>query len=191
MNKKEQKKWTHSELCDIAVKFLKRSSNGLKCQIAISEMQTSYYCGEQVDAFGYRCIEPNQGSYMIEVKTSRSDYLADGKKPHRIDPSKGVGKYRAYMCPEGVIQPNEIPHGWDLFWVNSRGHVSIKKMDLVECVNRNTDGELYLMARLIQRVSDPEKLNQMLKESSRLSSRAWAEVDSLRAQIKELKLKIQ
>lgn len=181
-----KRKWTHKEICDIAVKFLKRSSNGLKCQIAISEIQTSYYSGEQVDAFGYRCIEPYAGSYMIEVKVSRGDFLADGKKPHRIDPAKGVGKYRAYMCPEGLIQPDEIPQGWDLFWVNDRGHVKIVKMDLIECVNRNVNGELYLMARIIQRVDDPEKLNQALKESSRLSSRAWAEVDQLRKQNKDL-----
>lgn len=187
MPTKQKKKWTHSELCDIAVKFLKRSGNGLKCQIAVSEMQTSYYSGEQVDAFGYRCIEPHRGSYMIEVKVSRSDFLADGKKPHRMDPAKGVGKYRAYMCPEGIIQPEEIPHGWDLFWVNDRGHVSIKKKDFIECPVRNIDGELYLMARLIQRVSDPEKLNQILKESSRLSSRAWAEVDSLIEENKKLR----
>ena len=124
---------------------------------------------------------------MIEVKVSRSDFLADGKKPHRMDPAKGVGKYRAYMCPEGIIQPEEIPHGWDLFWVNDRGHVSIKKKDFIECPVRNIDGELYLMARLIQRVSDPEKLNQILKESSRLSSRAWAEVDSLIEENKKLR----
>jgi cell shape-determining protein MreC len=43
------------------------------------------------------------------------------------------------------------------------------------------------MARLIQRVNDPEKLNQMLKESSRLSSRAWAEVESLRKENKVLR----
>lgn len=178
--------WTHKELCDLGVKWLKRHSNGMGCQFAVSEIQTGY-SGEQVDVFGYRCNPPNYGSFMVEVKVSRGDFLKDISKPHRLNPSTGVGKYRIYMCPEGVIQLDDIPHGWGLIWVNSRGHIKPQSLDMTECNNRNFDGEGYLMARLISRFDDVEKLNKMLKESSAMASKAWREVDKLRDTNKRLR----
>ena len=68
---------------------------------------------ERVDAILY-----NSGaSFLIETKISRSDFLADAKKPFRVDPSKGVGTYRYYACPEGLISVDELPEKWGLIYV--------------------------------------------------------------------------
>lgn len=181
-------KWTHRDLCDLGVKWLQRppSANGMGCNFAVSEIQSSYN-GEQVDVFGYRCSYPMYGSYMIEVKVSRSDFLKDMSKPHRLNPHLGVGKYRIYMCPEDVIHPSDIPHGWGLVWVNNRGHIKPQSLDnIVECSRRNHDNEGYIMARLISRFDDVEKLNKTLKEANRMSTNAWNEVEKLRKENRRL-----
>lgn len=185
------RKFTHQELCSIGVRWLKRHSNGVGCQFAVSEIQTSFERTEQADVFGYRCTGNLQGSWLIEVKTSRSDFLSDFKKPHRIDPSLGVGQYRVYMCPENIIKYDELPEGWGLVTVNARGHVNSDwkhQTSLRSFDERNQDGEAYLMARLISRFDDVEKYNNMLKEASAMSSRAWSQVEKLRKE-KESMLK--
>lgn len=181
---------THKSLCDIAVKWLKRHKNGIGCNFAVSEIQTSFERTEQADAFGYRCTGHLQGSWLVEVKTSRSDFLADFKKPHREDPTLGVGRYRMYMCPEGVIKEDELPEGWGLVTVNSRGHVNsnwINNTNIRVFEDRNQDGEAYIMARLVSRFDDVEKFNTMLKESSAMASRAWARVEKLQKELKEVR----
>ena len=74
------------------------------------------FCGsssERVDAILFN----SYGSFMIEVKITRSDFLKDAKKPFRVTPRLGVGKYRYYACPEGLIKPEELPDGWGLIYV--------------------------------------------------------------------------
>ncbi len=69
------------------------------------------WCPERCDAILF-C---SSNSYMIETKISRADFLADFKKPHRVD--GGIGNYRYYACPEGLIKPDEVPDKWGLIWV--------------------------------------------------------------------------
>lgn len=57
-------------------------------------------------------------SYLIETKISRSDFLADAKKPFRLNPDDGVGEYRYYACPTGLIKPEELPEKWGLIYVD-------------------------------------------------------------------------
>lgn len=56
-------------------------------------------------------------SFLIETKISRSDFLADAKKDFRINPENGVGMYRYYACPEGLISVEELPDKWGLIYV--------------------------------------------------------------------------
>lgn len=128
----------HRELCEIGAKFLKRpeSSNGHGCHFVVIE--PSCY-GENPDVFGVRhgAIGENEyngnayafghdvGTVLIEAKTSRSDFLVDRKKSHRINPETGVGKWRYYICPTGLIKPTELPEKWGLIYVNGRGHCEI------------------------------------------------------------------
>lgn len=70
------------------------------------------WCPERCDALLF-C---SGSSYMIETKISRSDFLADFKKPHRQEGGM-IGNYRYYACPEGLIKPEEIPEKWGLIYV--------------------------------------------------------------------------
>lgn len=223
MSTKSKKEHTHRELCDIAVRWLKRSlsSGGPGCQFSVSEVQSGWD-GEIVDAIGFRFCAftsfESDGSYLVEVKTSRSDFLADAKKPHRMNPETGMGKWRFYMCPEGLIKPDELPPKWGLLYVNARGHVShevspiapkyyeqpvrwndpsqgtVTKKHFVICdkwMNENFFPEynhireMTLMARLLTRVGDPEKLNNRVKELSRMNSNLAKQCEDYRKHLEE------
>lgn len=107
----------HREIAVKATRLLMRLHS---CQIAAVEY-TGGWCGENVDG----CAFNSDGMFLVEAKVSRADFLADAKKPFRRDPATGVGKYRYYACPEGLIKPEELPPRWGLIYVNQRGHVSM------------------------------------------------------------------
>lgn len=123
-------KFNHRELCEIGSKFLKRpeSANGHGCHLAIIE-PASY--GENADVIGFRHgteKDHRTGTILLEAKTSRSDFLVDKKKPHRINPDQGVGKWRYYICPTDLIKPEDLDDGkWGLIYVNDRGHCKVIK----------------------------------------------------------------
>lgn len=113
---------THRGLCELARRWLLRNSSGeslLKqgghCKKAFSEIQAGWW-GEQADAFGLNsCF-----SVLIEVKMSVSDFRADANKEHRRRPGLGIGDYRYYMAPEGILKPEFIPEKWGLIEVTDR-----------------------------------------------------------------------
>lgn len=181
---KPPKTWTHKELCDLAVKWLKRSpsNNGHGCNIAVSEVKADH-SGEIPDAIGFKMSCP-RSSVLVEVKTSRSDFLADKKKPHRQQEHLGMGTYRYFMCPDGLISPEELPEKWGLLYVNNRGHIkpqtgpasTTKKykefkqaLEDFKC-KVNLENEWLLLVRLFNKVGDIEKLNEMVKGANRQSA---------------------
>lgn len=103
---------THSDLCLIAERFLR--NNGFKVAFH-DRFVAAVSTGEQPDAIGFR----NLASCLIEVKCSRSDFLADKKKPFRIEPEKGMGDWRFFMCEPGIITAADLPPGWGLLHVKN------------------------------------------------------------------------
>ena len=103
----------HDELNAIAAKWCKRpaSGNGPGCQVALTEVG-GLYGGERADVFAYRWGFDG-GSVVVESKVSRSDFLADRAKPHRGGEITGMGTYRYYICPEGLIDLDDLPDRGD------------------------------------------------------------------------------
>ena len=99
---------THDELCDRAGKWL-RTRRG--CQVTMIEKGTQH---EVADAFG---VKWPHTTWMIECKTSRADFTADLHKPFR-GLTEGMGQFRYYMTPPGLLDPVEIPKGWGLLEVH-------------------------------------------------------------------------
>lgn len=183
------KTFTHNELQDIACSWLKRSrrAHGPGCHIALKEVG-AIFNGERADAWGYRWggtangIE--HGSVLIEIKTSRSDFFADENKPHRAGFTVGMGRYRYYMCPEGLITLNDVPHGWGLLWVNQKGSVLIQAGHVCCITNKidyalatlwahkcNHDVECDVLAHLLTRVGDPEEVNRRIRNAENKANR--------------------
>lgn len=191
---------THKILCEIAVRWLRRpfSQLGPDCAIALSEVKSGW-AGEAPDAIGWRSKgDEFDGSVVVECKVSRSDFLADKKKPHRQ--SGGIGNWRYYMCPEGLISPAELPEKWGLLYVNARGHVKViagpvlhgKTLDYALMVNSYVSHQLqtnylreqFVLVRLLNRVGDPHKFNCEIKELSRKNASLAKSVESYKDRLK-------
>jgi len=69
---------------------------------------------ETPDAIGWR--NSASESFLVECKVSRTDFLADRRKPFRRCPEQGMGLYRYYLCPPGIIRVDDLPPGWGLLY---------------------------------------------------------------------------
>jgi len=103
---------THQELVERAAAYLKGT---MRCGVVFTELSTQAI--ETPDAIGFRSGE----SILLECKTSRNDFFHDRKKPHRRVPQIGVGKYRFYFVPDGLVKPEEVPERWGLIYVRDHG----------------------------------------------------------------------
>jgi hypothetical protein len=108
---------THDQIGDILCVKLK--SKGY--QVAFSNI-LDVGVGEQPDCLG---IDNYGDSILLEVKTSRSDFKADSKKPWR-EKGRGIGKQRVYVTPVGLLKPEEIPYGWQLWEMSDNKSNSLK-----------------------------------------------------------------
>jgi hypothetical protein len=100
----------HKELVAAALKWLTGSCG---CAFAVGEIVA--WTGEIPDAIGFK----SNRSIVVECKTSRADFLADNKKPFRAKPEKGMGDHRYFLCPEGVIKPEDQLNGWGLLYLKN------------------------------------------------------------------------
>lgn len=197
---------THSALCRLAVDWLMRpaSRKGPGCLTAVSETANAIN-GEIPDAIGWRPYSHNGcGSTLVEVKISRSDFLADTKKPHRNQPQIGMGTYRYYMAPVGLIAIEELPPRWGLVEVTDRGHLKIRAGHVLAPNIRpknendpwrheasNVAAELSLLAMALNRVGDPQKLQDMLRESSNKLARSNLTNEKLKKRIEDLQYELR
>ncbi len=186
----------HAELCALAVRWLRRpnSAGGHGCSIAVSECRSGF-AGEAPDAIGFRA-NWNNGSVVVEVKVSRSDFLADRKKPHR-QPGAGMGTWRYFMAPEGVIKPDELPEKWGLLEV-VKGRC-VRPVVGPAALSRNCgtfskhlddwrhdpdhDAERDLLVLLLARVGDPERVSLSIREANNANQRLLRELDLARKTI--------
>ena len=115
---------THDELVIAGEKWLKRS---IGVRFTLSELVTA--AGEIPDIIGWK----SGFSILIECKTSRADFLTDKKKFFRRYPYEGMGTYRLYLCPTGLIHSDELPKGWGLLYYDP----DKKYLDRIVCFKRN------------------------------------------------------
>lgn len=110
---------------------------------------------ENCDVWGF------DGEYtaVIEVKTSHADFLADKKKWFRSKVAEEeclqAGKFRWYLCPEGVIKPEELPEGWGLLYWNGKKIIHIKGA----ASHKNTArADLLILSSILRRENFPAKI---------------------------------
>lgn len=103
---------THTELVEAGRRWLRRQG----CGVILHEPFRSGVLMEQPDVIGWR----EGASILVEAKASRSDFAVDAKKPHRAEPARGVGDWRFYIAPAGLIAVDELPERWGLIEVQGR-----------------------------------------------------------------------
>lgn len=108
---------THDDLCKAGAKWLlgwvpvaNSLGNAIryKGDVVLKEMVT--VCPETPDVIGWF----GGLTILLEAKCSRSDFKADSIKPFRLCPSLGMGAYRYYITPPGLLAAHEIPDNWGL-----------------------------------------------------------------------------
>lgn len=139
-----EKKYTHVELCLKAAKYLR--NKGIqpfhRCQYVVCELER---VGESPDAYGWG----GSTTQMIEVKVSRSDFLADKNKRWRKNSFLGLARFRSYLCLEGIIKECDLPEKWGLLYINETGKISeIVKPEYQEC---NHTEEINLITSILRR----------------------------------------
>ncbi|MDL2310271.1 hypothetical protein LJC39_04060 [Parabacteroides sp. OttesenSCG-928-B22] len=113
-----------------------------RAQYVVCELERT---GESPDVFGFG----GGRTQLIEVKISRSDFLADKKKYWRMYPEYGIGQMRSYLCPINVIKPEDLPDKWGLFYLTDRGKIECIKHP--EYQQSNTTEEMNLAASILRR----------------------------------------
>ena len=139
----------HDDLLVPAVALLKRSGKMWKCGNVFTDLSTA--AGERPDAFG---IGSGKTS-LVEVKVNRSDFHAGKKKFFRRYPESGMGNYRFYLCPEGMIGPNEIPEDWGLsYWDGRKAKVIVAPKFQSSCQRK----EIAFVNSVLRRINADELL---------------------------------
>ncbi len=98
---------THDELVQRAARWLRKT---IRCPVVVTELVTSNTSGEIPDALGWSYGR----TFLVECKASRSDFLADARKPFRQVPTNGMGAHRYFLITPGLVSPDELPDGWGL-----------------------------------------------------------------------------
>lgn len=101
---------SHAALVVRARKWL----DSIGCGFVLTEFSTSNGTGEIPDAIGWR----SGVSVLVEVKSTRADFLADKNKPFRAAPELGVGDWRFILCPPNIVCVDDLPAGWGLLYAH-------------------------------------------------------------------------
>lgn len=116
----------HKELKERAIKYLFDKS----CWIVRPEVDCGYY--GRYDVWGIKRDE-NLLTYGIEVKISKEDFRNNKRKEAILD--LGIDKQKEWwipanlnyiLCPEGLLQPDEIHRRYGLLWFNGERLVNKK-----------------------------------------------------------------
>lgn len=143
---------THSQLVDVAEKYLRKRLN---LKVVFKELVS---CSREIpDAIGFDATY----SYLVECKASRSDFLSDCKKPFRQNPAQGMGALRFYLCPKGLIKPEEVPEYWGLIYTDGVNYKTIKK---AEKQKRSEKNEMSIMYSALRRMAGHNVLNKVYEQ---------------------------
>ena len=154
----------HYRLCLEGAKWLRHTRRREKCRALPChrrELCLMCYCckwvtveivtvaAENTDVWGF------DGFYstVIEVKTSRADFLADKKKRCRnINEDFQTGNMRWYLCPEGLVRSDELPDGWGLLYWDGKSVVPVAppKRRLAGC-----HGDAIILGSIMRREKVP------------------------------------
>lgn len=140
-------KLSHSELCQLAVKWLRRRKENncmgfaQTCKVVASEVVSSN--GEIPDVIGFS----GGTSILFECKTSYSDYLRDFKKIHRIYDFMGMGDYRYFLTPPSLIRIDQLlitRPDWGLIETDGKRFNVINWPALQEKIDKRAEQRLLL-----------------------------------------------
>jgi hypothetical protein len=99
-------------------------------------------------------------STIVECKVSLEDYYADRQKPFRRYASNGMGAWRYYMTPAGLLEPSKVCQRWGLLEVHPKQVRTIKKAE-TQVYNPTAELSLVMSAMGNQHVFFPENYDKL------------------------------
>jgi hypothetical protein len=101
-------------------------------------------------------------SVLIECKASRADFKADQQKDFRRVPRYGMGNFRYYLAPAGIIRQDELPAGWGL--LELRGERVYKTVES-HGFDKDYQAEISVLVSTIRRIG-PDVRGMSIKRYS-------------------------
>ena len=129
----EQQVMSHTLCVELATEYMKKRSS-----VVLPEFYTWNSELPDVIAFNRDC------STVIECKVSRADFLKDAKKSFRLQPNSGMGDFRYYVAPKGLIKPEELPYRWGLIEILDSGKLR-KNRDAIRFIDKNIKAEYHAL----------------------------------------------
>ncbi|MYM92368.1 hypothetical protein [Duganella vulcania] len=183
----------HAQIAGISVAWLQRPIGrlGPGCTFAVNEAGASEP-GERGDAFGVRSVAGDCCSVLVEAKVSRGDFLRDASKAHRVQPCTGIGTFRYFAAPVGLIGLDELPDRWGLIEVDQFGHVHVRAGHVL--VARGEQGvwrhevnlrrEWLLLAALLARVGRVDQFHGEMRRARRTIAQLSTRCEALESQVR-------
>lgn len=138
----ETKRYSHDDLVVMARKWLQPKHSVIVSEICAMGL-------EQPDAIAW----DGTITTLIECKASRSDFLADRKKIFRRYLDQGLGDYRYYLAPVGVIkETDELPARFGWLEVNPMTGKIKTRVKAVHQPEKHNDRETYILLSLLRRI---------------------------------------
>jgi len=95
------------------------------------------------------CVRPDLigwfwgSSFVLEIKTSRADFLRDKKK------KAYVGEYFYYLAPDGLIDPHEIESWMGLYQISNDGEI-LRTKAAERRLNHSKDIEIAILLSIVR-----------------------------------------
>lgn len=141
---------THRELCILACRWLARKK---RCEHTFAEIQ-SQYLQEFPDAIGFHYGSQDNGAFVVECKTSISDFRADKNKTWRAFEQAGLpggmGLFRYYLVPDGLVAEADVAEDHGLLYAAPNGKVRVVR-EAPRRERRDVESEMHLLCKVIQR----------------------------------------
>lgn len=134
---------THASLVMAAAIWLRGSR---RCKAVLTEIASCY--DEIPDVIGWL---GGGSSIVVEVKISREDFLRDARKPFRRHPERGMGIYRYFFVPRGLLQPGDVPRNFGLAELRGERVFILRKP--VPFAEYNWRNEMHLLVSAVDRVT--------------------------------------
>lgn len=128
----------HATLVQLGVRWLAR-----QCSVVLYEAVAAK--AEIPDVIGWA----GPSSTLIECKVSRADFLRDAAKKPRSKASLGMAQRRYYLCPDGVINVEDLPPKWGLLWV-AKGTITVQR-EARGFAKRNLIAEVQFLSTMLRR----------------------------------------
>ncbi len=150
---------------DVLVRRGEKWLNSQGCKVVIRDEMRAFTT-EIPDVIGWR----DGRSILIECKVSRADFLSDKNKSFRQRPEEGMGDWRFYLCPPGIISPDELSEGWGLLYAHPK---IIQKVHGVPANTRwwqrpfkgNRQPEMQILVSALRRLSLRGYLEEIYDQS--------------------------